>query len=146
MMISPLFTALSFQHIPLLYLWEHLLQLSPAKFQKAANIPAFPVIHRPRKLLRKWEELPRKRAEQPKNRNYKYDGTHGSHAQMEADSTQAQEAPNHPVMSSKLSVHFVYWDLALSSTSLQHPLLYRDRAPKGSDREILSFPKFSGVG
>lgn len=51
-MISPLFTALSFHHIPLLYLWEHLLQLSPAKFQKGSQHTCLSsVIHRPIKLL-----------------------------------------------------------------------------------------------
>lgn len=107
--------------------------------RKAANIPAFPLSSTGQENcslpLRKCEELPKKRAEQPNKWNSKYAGTHGSHAQMEADSTWAltpttrspkSPSPEQPNTLCTLCV----WDLALSSTSLQHPLLYRARAQK----------------
>lgn len=52
MMISHFFTVLSFHHISLLYLQEHVLQLSPDKFQKGSQHTCLSfVIHRPRELL-----------------------------------------------------------------------------------------------
>lgn len=57
---------------------------------------------------------------------------------------QTQEAPRHPLLSSQtLLCALCDWDLALSSTSLQHPLLYRGRASKAATES--SFPYQNSV-
>lgn len=135
--ISPLFTALSFQPI-------HCYTLgAPAPAQQLSQVPErqptyLPFLHHPQAKktaplpLRNWEELPKKRAKQPNKWNYKHPRTHKSHgttAQMQAErrqhkSTNTDTNPkklqcqtNHYLISYQTLFILHDWDLTLRGSS-----------------------------
>lgn len=126
MMISPLFTALSFQHIPLLYCGSTCSSSAQPSSRKAANIPAFPLSSTGRENcslpLRKWRFYQRREQSSLISEITDNAGTHGSHAQMKAESTRAQTPTTtspRPLSCEQVNTLCTLcdWDPALSSTS-----------------------------
>lgn len=132
----PLFYSSVLPTHPLLYSRNTCSSSAQPSSRRAASIPAFPLAGTKNTALlplRKWEELPKERAKQPNKWNYKYPGTHKSHA---ATAKLQAERKQHKSTDTDTHHKKLQCQINLCLTSNQHPVDFAQLGPD-PERQLL---------